>query len=83
VPAQRPDSNIEEDEEDPYSFFPDNYEDDEIKAIKKRIPVPMNTWIVKPGENSNRGFGINVAHEISEIRSLISGSRGPENTHII
>lgn len=53
------------------SFFPDDYEDSEIRKIRKQYPVPRNTWIVKPGENSNRGFGIAVAHDMPEIRSLV------------
>jgi hypothetical protein len=37
-------------------------------------------WIVKPGENTNRGNGINVASSIAEIKSLVSSSgySGPE-----
>jgi len=31
-----------------------------------------NVWIVKPGENSNRGCGIEVANKLSEIRQLIT-----------
>ena len=30
-----------------------------------------NIWIIKPGENSNRGTGIQVASNFSEIRSII------------
>ena len=36
-------------------------DDDEIKKIKKQWPIPVNSWIVKPGENSNRGVGISVS----------------------
>lgn len=28
----------------------------------------QNVWIVKPGENSNRGCGIEVANKLSEIK---------------
>jgi hypothetical protein len=31
-----------------------------------------NIWIVKPGENSNRGCGIEVADTLSEIKTLIN-----------
>ena len=49
----------------------DLYEDDEeVKAIRKKYKVPCNTWIVKPGEDTNRGKGINVASEFHEIKSL-------------
>ena len=30
-----------------------------------------NIWILKPGENSNRGVGISVASTLSEIRQII------------
>jgi hypothetical protein len=29
-------------------------------------------WIVKPGENTNRGYGITVTNELSEIKQIIS-----------
>lgn len=31
------------------------------------IKVPKNIWIMKPGENSNRGNGITVCSTIREI----------------
>jgi hypothetical protein len=31
--------------------------------------VPKNIWILKPGENSNRGNGIIVCNSINEIRN--------------
>lgn len=30
-----------------------------------------NVWILKPGENSNRGNGISVSSNISEIKSIV------------
>ena len=33
-----------------------------------------NIWIVKPGENSNRGCGIEVADTLPEIKSLINAN---------
>jgi hypothetical protein len=55
-----------------------------MKQIKKRFRIPMNTWILKPGENTNRGQGISVASDMSEIRSLIGGGgRGTDSSHII
>ena len=58
------------------SFFPEDYEDDEMRAIRDKYPVPINTWIVKPGENSNRGCGINVVHDMHEVRQLVSSAGG-------
>ena len=44
----------------------------------------MNTWIIKPGENTNRGVGISVASNMHEIRSLIGSASGDiDSTHII
>ena len=31
-----------------------------------------NLWIIKPGENTNRGFGIIVARDLTHIKELIS-----------
>jgi hypothetical protein len=31
----------------------------------------QNVWIIKPGENTNRGSGIQVAQELSEIKDII------------
>jgi hypothetical protein len=31
----------------------------------------LNIWIIKPGENSNRGTGIQVANSLQEIQSII------------
>ena len=58
------------------NFFPEDYEDDEMREIKKQYPVPLNTWIVKPGENSNRGCGINVVHTLQDVRKLVQSAGG-------
>lgn len=58
-------------------------DDDEIKKIKKKWPIPVNSWIIKPGENTNRGVGISVSQEMAEIRSLVGGGRSGESTTII
>lgn len=51
-------------------------EDDDEEYIKKLgtdveshfgIKVPKNIWIMKPGENSNRGNGITVCSTIREV----------------
>ena len=33
-----------------------------------------NMWIVKPGENTNRGFGISVQTKLSEIKNIINNT---------
>lgn len=61
-------------------------EDEVIKEIKRRYRVPKNIWIVKPGENTNRGNGINVSSNISEIKQLVqkpSANKKEERTYII
>ncbi len=43
--------------------------DDQVQlaqASQKR-----NIWIVKPGENTNRGQGITVLKDLDEIKALI------------
>ena len=57
----------------------------EKKALQsKRM---KNIWIIKPGENTNRGHGIRVASELSEIEQIInSGEKhinGTQKTHIV
>jgi tubulin---tyrosine ligase len=45
--------------------------------------VHKNIWIVKPGENTNRGNGISVCSDLNEIRSLVLQSSDAESTFII
>ncbi|CDW72755.1 tubulin-tyrosine ligase family protein [Stylonychia lemnae] len=54
---------------------------DEEKFYKVRIP--KNIWIMKPGENSNRGTGIFVCNTLKEIRTEITSSAKQQHTHII
>ena len=56
----------EEDEEDPY--------DDEFK-------IPKNIWIVKPGENTNRGNGIQVCKTLADIRNIVTKASEEEGRH--
>lgn len=37
--------------------------------------IPDNVWIIKPGEYTNRGTGINVSRSLNEITSIVSGCR--------
>lgn len=54
--------------------------DEKIKEIRKKYPVEKNIWIVKPGENTNRGNGINVCSELTEIRSLVLYGSGEDES---
>jgi len=47
------------------------------------ISVPKNIWIMKPGENSNRGNGIFVCSTLREIVKEMNSSDKAEHTHII
>ena len=43
-----------------------------------------NVWIVKPGENSNQGCGIEVADNLGEIKQLINANfRETQRTSIV
>ena len=47
------------------------------------VIVPKNIWILKPGENSNRGNGITVCSTMREIIQEITSSEKIDHTHII
>jgi len=60
--------------------------DPKMLEIKRRYPEQRNIWIVKPGENTNRGNGISVCSDLSEIKQLVlsqSYSVDKEQTFII
>lgn len=42
-----------------------------------------NIWIIKPGENSNRGCGIQVADQLQEIKNIILQISRGEKTAIV
>ena len=45
---------------------------------------PRNIWIIKPGENTNQGKGIQVAKDFDEIRSIVQDSTtGGKRTCIV
>ena len=52
---------------------------------KKEKPHKFeNIWIVKPGENSNRGNGISVCSKLKEIKNIVQESEyNKANTFII
>ncbi len=45
----------------------------EIKK-KKNEPNLYNVWIVKPGENTNRGNGIKVCSTLNEIKDIFTAN---------
>jgi predicted butyrate kinase (DUF1464 family) len=51
--------------------------DDEESEMMQNMGngVLRNIWIVKPGENTNRGKGIYVCGSLPEIKSLVNQSK--------
>ena len=45
--------------------------EDKSKSTKKA----RNIWIVKPGEDTNKGKGISLVNDLNEIKDLISGTK--------
>ena len=41
------------------------------RYYERSIVEGVNVWIIKPGENSNRGYGIQVAKNFTDIKSII------------
>jgi hypothetical protein len=56
-----------------------------MMEIRAKYPLQRNIWIVKPGENTNRGNGISVCSDLNEIRQLVLAScpSDKEQTFII
>ena len=44
----------------------------QIRGGLPRLKLEKNLWIVKPGENTNRGVGINVCNNLKDIKNIIS-----------
>jgi len=62
----------------------DSEEEKELEKIKQQYKTPKQTWIVKPGENTNCGQGISVVKSLKEVQSLIGNGKGSgERTYII
>jgi hypothetical protein len=40
--------------------------------LEQKLKIPSNIWIVKPGEDTNRGFGINVCRGVNEVKGLVA-----------
>ena len=49
-----------------------------LKKLKKiqedDTDTVLNIWIVKPGENTNRGNGINVCCSLKEVNDILSAN---------
>ena len=68
--------------ENPFDFIPLTYHIQEGSADgqflefegKFKEEKGQNVWIVKPGENTNRGNGITVCKELNQIVSLVDSN---------
>jgi hypothetical protein len=47
-------------------------EADKCPELKAKNPYPQNIWILKPGENTNKGNGISVCENIYQIKETIT-----------
>jgi len=52
-----------------------------LEAYKELESKGESIWIIKPGENSNRGKGISIIRSLSEVEKLISKQR--KHTYIL
>lgn len=65
--------HIQEGSSDPqFDLFKNKF--DEISKDETRKKKLQNVWIVKPGENSNRGNGITVCRSLSQIINLVDSN---------
>ncbi|CAD8105721.1 unnamed protein product [Paramecium primaurelia] len=68
-----------------------NRRTEEIKEIertrdrKDKRKLPINLWIIKPGELTNRGNGITVCNDLNEINKIINEEiqEGRPRTYIV
>jgi tubulin---tyrosine ligase len=68
---------------DPYDPDVLTYLEDEEIQTHYKIKIPRNIWILKPGENSNQGCGINVSNSMNEISQLVRNTQNASRTLII
>jgi hypothetical protein len=54
-------------------------------VLDQTSKLGKHLWIVKPGENTNRGCGIQVSRELDHIKSLVSNTNvnGNRRSYII
>lgn len=45
--------------------------------------MAKNTWIIKPGENTNRGNGIEVCKTMNQIKTIMNRTTKENRTYII
>eukprot|EP00826_Nyctotherus_ovalis_P048661 TRINITY_DN5755_c0_g1_i5.p1 TRINITY_DN5755_c0_g1~~TRINITY_DN5755_c0_g1_i5.p1 ORF type:complete len:761 (-),score=172.55 TRINITY_DN5755_c0_g1_i5:526-2808(-) len=52
-------------------------------ATKRSAKLEKNVWIIKPGEYSNRGCGISIMQDYSEIKEFIAENGRNSHTYIL
>jgi hypothetical protein len=76
----------EGDNDKEFQRFQEVFTNPETNTILTKYPNLGNSlWIVKPGENTNRGCGIQVSRDLNHIRSIINTTQvyGRKRTYII
>ena len=64
--------HIQEGSSDPqFEVFLKQFEENQSEEGKKKL---QNIWIVKPGENTNRGNGINVCKDLDNIMNIVDSN---------
>ena len=48
-----------------------------VEVFNEEKDSEHNVWIIKPGENTNRGHGITVANDLAQIRAIVSERTDP------
>lgn len=68
-----------------YKFEETYHKPDNQADLQKYPTMGKDLWIVKPGENTNRGCGITVCKELSQIRSIVNMTHvnGKKRSYII
>ena len=79
IKMKRASKNNDQDEE----FSQEDSDDAEIQEYKLRNRIPKNSWIIKPGENTNRGTGIDVCKSMQEVKSVVGRATKGDRTFII
>jgi hypothetical protein len=66
-----------------YDSEDSNDEDDDEEEEDHDESIPQNIWIIKPGEYTNCGFGIQIGSNINEIKGMVNQITGYKKTCII
>ncbi len=77
---------------DPFNYIPTTFHiktgtqdpewekfEDYFQNKQKGLGDDINLWIIKPGENSNRGQGIEIADNLQEIKKIVNQKKYHKN----